>query len=74
MFLIFHIADFISFLFYDTLTQQDCTSEKGKVKKQEQINYWVYPSNYSGISIKSHVTDKAKLKFTQIVEYSGILI
>lgn len=33
MFLIFHIANFISFLFYNTLTQQDCTSEKGKSKE-----------------------------------------
>lgn len=32
MFLIFHIANFISFLFYDTLTQEDHTSEKGKSK------------------------------------------
>lgn len=48
--------------------------KKEKANKEEQINYWVYPSNYSGTSMRNHVTDKSKIKFSQIWEQSGILI
>lgn len=43
------------------LYNRTVTVKKEKVKKREQINYWVYPPNYSGTSTSNHVTDKSKI-------------
>lgn len=66
MFLIFHITNFISFCFIIYLHNRTVPVEKKeKAKKWEQINCWFYLSNYSGTSVRNHVTDKSKPKFSQ---------